>query len=157
LATVAATNVIAFAAPLNWTKYLLMGRPLTGREIREHDAKLAACFRTIRQNWPSHNVVVFHYRESFYWSFRQFEYHLPEYRNVLLTSDPSLPGVAGTQKWVGYGRHTTFQSDVEIPKAHQILLVVPPYESLDVFKPEFDVQKAILVTNSVPRVYLLQP
>jgi len=157
LAIVVATNVVVFAAPVNWTKYLLMDLPLTGREIREHDANLATCFRTIRQNWPSRNVVVCHCRESFYWGFRQFEYHLPEYQNVLLTSDPSLPGVRGTQKWIGYGHRTTFQNDIRIPEGHQILLVVPPDESVDVFKSHFDTQKAVLITDSALRMYLLQP
>jgi hypothetical protein len=157
LAIVVAVNVVVFTGSPRWTRPLLLGLPLTGAEIREHDANFAACFRTIRQNWPSKNVVLYHRSENFYWGFRQFEYHLPEYRNVLLTTDPSLPGASGTQNWIGYERHTTFGDGLEVSHGQQVLLVVPPGETIDRFKCCFDIQMASLVKDSDIRLYLLHP
>jgi ribosomal protein S18 acetylase RimI-like enzyme len=130
---------------------------MTGVEVREHDAKLSACFQAIRKNWPSENVIVCHRLENFYWGFRQFQYHLPEYENVLLVADTSLPGTLGAKKWIGYERRTTFQTEVPIPDGQNVLLVVPPGQSLDVFKSCFDVRKAVLVIECGAKLYQLHP
>jgi hypothetical protein len=155
LTIVAVGNVVAFSYSSPALSRLLLGLPLTGVEIREHDVNLSACIQTIRKNWPTRNVVIFHKYEDFYWGFRQFQYYLPEYENVLLATDASLPGVLGAKKWIGYERQTTFQSEVPIPVGQDVLLVVPPGQSLDLFKACFDVRKAVLVIEAGAKLYQL--
>ena len=134
-----------------------MGMNLIDAEISDHDADLSACFRKIRQGWPDKNVVICHRREEFYWGFRQFEYYLPEYRNVLLSSDASLPGILGTQQWMGHEHRTTFQDGFKIPEGQDVILVVPPGASVDLFKSRFDLRGATLVMESRIRLYVLHP
>lgn len=157
LTMVVVSNVVVFMCPPHVITRLLVGLPMTGVEVREHDAKLSACFQAIRKNWPSENIIVCHRLENFYWGFRQFQYHLPEYENVLLVADTSLPGTLGAKKWIGYERRTTFQTEVPIPDGQNVLLVVPPGQSLDVFKSCFDVRKAVLVIESGAKLYQLHP
>jgi hypothetical protein len=133
-----------------------MGLNMSGREIRDHDAQLAECLQAIRQGWPEKDVVVYHYYEDFYWGFRQFEYHLPEYRNVLLVTDVSLPPPLSTKIWLGRERQTTFESEVPIPDETDIILVVPAGESLGIFKSQFDVGRAKLVLEAGARLYLIR-
>jgi hypothetical protein len=99
---------------------------------------------------------VYHHYEDFYWGFRQFEYYLPEYRNVLLVSDKSLPLPLGTMKWVGYERQTTFVREVPVFDGTDIVLVLSDGESLDVFKSQFDVQRANLLLEAGAKVYVIR-
>ena len=155
LTMVVVSNAVVFVYSPHMITRLLMGLPMTGAEVREHDANLSACFRAIQKNWPSRNIVVCHRLENFYWGFRQFQYHLPEYQNALLVADSSLPGTLGTEKWIGYERRTAFQTEVSIPDGEDVLLVVPPGQSLDLFKSWFDVRKAVLVMESGAKLYQL--
>ena len=150
-----AVNAVVFVYSPRWATRLLAGPPLTAGEIRQHDADLSACFQAIRNTWPSRNVVICHRREDFYWGFRQFEYHLPEYRSVLLTADPSLPGELATRKWIGYERQTTFVNEVPVSDGQDIVLVVPPSDSLNRYESQFDVRKATLLLDLRVRLYQL--
>ncbi len=155
LAMVVAVNVVVFVwspAPI----IPLFGTvALTGMEISEHDAVLSACFQTIRKNWPSKNVTVCHQGDNYYWGFRQFEYHLPEYHNVLFSTDASLPGAFGKDMWLGYQRQTTFQREVVIPTNQDVVLFVNPTQSLDSFKAHLDLRHASLLMDSGVKLYLL--
>jgi hypothetical protein len=126
-------------------------------EIRDHDAELAACFREIRSTWPPGDVIICHRFESFYWGFAQFAYYLPEYRNVLLAAKAALLGGAGTRAWVGYRHETAFESQYEPPDGQQLVLIVPPGESVDLFQQYFDVRKATLMMDAGVRLYQLHP
>jgi 4-amino-4-deoxy-L-arabinose transferase-like glycosyltransferase len=154
LFVVVATNAAVFVRSPLLVRHLLLGLDLTGVEIRDHDAKLSACFQVIRQNWPPKNVFICHRREDFYWGFRQFEYHLPEYRNVLLGADGSLPGALGKRKWLGYHRHTTFPNELILPPGQDILIVVPPGESIDKFQTYIDLRTMSLVMDAGIKLYL---
>jgi hypothetical protein len=156
LTIMVAINAVVFVYSPRSVRRLLLDVPMTGVEIRQHDAELSACLQMIRKNWASGNVVVCHYLEDFFWGFRQFQYHLPEYQNVLLNADASLPGDLGVKKWIGYQRHTTFQSEISIPEGRDVVLVVPPGQTLDVFTACFDVRKAVLVMQSGAKLYELQ-
>jgi hypothetical protein len=156
LGTVVAINVPVFLCMPPEVTSLSMGLNISRREIREHDIDLLECFRTIRQRWPAKDVVVYHYYEDFYWGFRQFEYYLPEYRNVLLVADGSLPPPLSTEKWVGQGRQTTFVREIPIFDKTDIVLVVPTGQSLDIFKPQFDIQRADLVLEARVKLYLIR-
>ncbi len=157
VAMVGVSNVVVFIYPAPVITRLLVGLPMTGVEVREHDAKLSACFQAIRKSWPSGNIIVCHRLENLYWGFRQFQYHLPEYENVLLVADTSLPDTLGAKKWIGYERRTTFQTEIPIPDGQGVLLVVPPGQSLDAFKSYFDVRNAVLVMESGAKLYELHP
>jgi hypothetical protein len=157
LAAVATTNAIVFVWSPRLITPLLGGVSMTGAEISQHDADLSACFQEIRKNWPSKNAIVCHQGDNFYWGFRQFEYHLPEYKNILLTADASLPGALGVEKWIGYQRKTTFQSEVSIPKGADVVLFVPPRQSVNSFKSYFDLRNASLLIDSGAKLYLLHP
>jgi hypothetical protein len=155
LSVVVAVNVVVFVYSPHWATQLLAGLPLTAVDIRRHDADLSACFQAIRRMWPSRNVAIYHRQQDFYWGFRQFEYHLPEYRNALLATDASLPGALGAKKWLGYERKTAFVSEVPTPDVQDIVLVVPPADSLTRYESQFDVHKAALVFDSQVKLYQL--
>ncbi len=155
LTVVVAVNTVVFVCPPRWPTRSLAGPPLTAVEIRQHDADLSACFQVIRKIWPSRNVLICHRGEDFYWGFRQFEYYLPEYRNVLLEADASLPGALATKKWIGYERQTVFVSEVPVSDGQDIVLVVPLSDSLDRYEPRFDTRKATLILDSRAKLYQL--
>jgi hypothetical protein len=156
LATVVAINVVVFLYVPPWVTSLSMGLNMSRQEIREHDTDLRGCFGVIRRGWPAKNVFVYHYYEDFYWGFRQFQYHLPEYRNVLLVSDASLPPPLNTKKWVGQGRQTIFVHEIPNFDETDIVLVVPPGQSLDIFKSQLDVQKANLIFEAGAKLYVIR-
>ena len=153
---VALLNIFVFVYSPRPTVRLLLGMDLTGVEIRRHDSALAACFQAIRERWPSKNVILYHRHEDFYWGFRQFQYHLPDYRNVLLDADRSLPGTLGTKKWLGYRGRTSFVDGLPIYGDNDTLLIVPPGESLDLFKSYFDLREAALISETGVKLYVLQ-
>jgi hypothetical protein len=155
-AAVVAVNLVVFLHTPPTARRLSMGLNMSGEEIREHDADLLGCFKAIRQGWPAKDVVVYHYYEDFYWGFRHFEYHLPEYRNVLLVSDASLLPPLGTMKWVGRDRQTTFVRDIPAFNDTDIIVVVPPGESLDIFRHVFDVRGSVLVMDGRVKLYVLR-
>ena len=155
-AGVLTVNATAFLFSPAWMSNLWFGLPLSRVEIREHDTELVGCFRTIRQKWPSHDVVVCHHWEDFYCGFRQFEYYLPEYQNLLLTPDSSLPGILGAQKWVGCERRTTFSNELVIAQGRDILIVVPPGVSVEFFRAYFKFRNAALVWDRRVKLYRLE-
>ena len=148
-----------FAPPL--VTRLSLGLRLSAREIQEHDTDLQACFRVIRQNWPAKDVIVYHWYEDFFWGFRQFQYHLPEYRNVLLRPDASLPRPLGGMAWIGYERRTAFVDVTSIPQEQDILqkedilLVVPPGESVEMFRSTVKLGTEVLLLESGVKLYVL--
>jgi hypothetical protein len=137
LALVVTVNTVVFVWSPRWTTPLQLGLPLTAVEIGDHDAKLSACFQTIRQNWPPKNVIICHCRENFYWGLAQFAYYLPEYRNIMLGKDTSSPGALMT-----------------FPPGQDILIVVPPGESIDKFQTYIDLQTMSLVLDAGIKLYL---
>ncbi len=153
---VALLNIFVFVYSPLPVKRLLLGVDLTGVEIRQHDSALAKCFQMIRQRWPSKDVVLYHRHEDFYWGFRQFQYHLPDYRNVLLDADCSLPGALGTKMWVGYGEQTSFVNNLPLFSGTEVLLVVPPGETLDLFRGYFDLRGSVLVADDGVKLYVLR-
>jgi hypothetical protein len=155
-ATVVAINVEIFLYASPMVIRMSMGLNMSGRGIRKHDADLLECFRAIRQGWPAKDVVVYHRYEDFYWGFRQFEYHLPEYRNVLLVSDISLPPPLSSTKWVGRERQTTFVRVMPVFDESDIVLVVPAGESLDIFESQFDIQRANLFLEAGAKLYVIR-
>jgi hypothetical protein len=133
LATLVSINVVLFVYSPPTIMPILTGLPLTGAEIHQHDADLSACLRTIRSKWSPASVVICHRFENFYWGYAQFKYYLPEYQNVLVWNarPPAVP-------------------------AADILLVVPPGESLDLFRPIFDLRNAVLVAEDGAKLYVLR-
>lgn len=150
-------NAIVFIWSPRWTTRLLSGLPLTGVEIRNHDAELAACFHEIRSDWTPGDVLICHRLENFYWGFAQFAYYLPEYRNALLAPKIALPGAVGTRAWIEYQHETVFESEFKIPDGERVVLVVPPGERVDLFRSNFDLRRAVLVNDSGLKLYVLHP
>jgi hypothetical protein len=156
LIVVITVNTVVFVWSPRWTTRLLPGLTLSGVEIRDHDTELAACFREIRGHWPPGDVIICHRLENWYWGFTQFAYYLPEYRNVLLPPQATTPGTAGTRAWIGYQHKTAFESEFKIADGEQVVLVVPPDESIDLFQSNFDLRRAALLTNhSSLKLYVL--
>lgn len=122
--------------------------PLTHRDVRENDSRLAAAFRAIRQQFPADDVLICHVNEFLVWGYRQFQYHLAEYNNLLLTPDASLPGENGKKMWLGHRRQTRFVPTFAFRSYRTLLLVVPPGEKLTLFEPYLNVADARLVDGS---------
>ncbi len=155
-AVVAAVNTVVFLFAPPLVTRLSLGLRLSAGEIRDHDADLRACLQAIRQNWPAKNVILYHWYEDFFWGFRQFQYHLPEYRNVLLRPDASLPGPLGEEAWIGYEKQTTFVDVTSIPRGEDIILVVPPGQSVAAFGSSVKLGTEGLLLESGAKLYVLR-
>jgi hypothetical protein len=155
-ATVVAVNLAVFLYPPPLVRRLSFGLRLSAGEIAMHDTNLQACLGVIRKNWPNKNVILYHWYEDFFWGFRQFQYHLPEYRNVLLRPDASLPGALGEQAWIGHNRITTFVDTNLVPTGLDVLLVVPPGQSVEVFQSKVKLGTEALLLESGVKLYVLR-
>jgi hypothetical protein len=157
--------VCGLVAGVNATFFVEQPRPLdspraglllTGADILQHDQQLIKCFRIIRERFRPEDVVIYHHGDQyFYWGFRQFQYHLPEYRNVLLTSDASLPGELQHKRWVGQWRQTTFIDSTGSLAERIGILVVPPGESVRLFRRYFNLSRAELLAEPGIKLYVL--
>ena len=157
LVVVVVSNVVFFLYPPSALKPLYVDLPMTRVEIRNHDVALASCFSLIRRTWPAGRAVIYHRYEDFYWGFRQFEYYLPEYENVLLSGDSSLPGDLATKKWIGLGNQTTFSDEVTVSNSWEQLLVVPPGFSVNIFDSKLGIESnTVLLMDLGIRLYRLQ-
>jgi hypothetical protein len=157
LGLVAGVNVVVFLWQPRCLTPVLADLPLTAMEIRRHDRQLAECFRTVREKFKPENVVIYHSDQFFYWGFRQFQYHLPEYPNVLLTPDASLSGELQRKLWVGQWRQTIFLDSVDNFAGRNSLLIVPPGESVKLFQQYFNVSRAELLAESGMKLYVVKP
>jgi hypothetical protein len=148
-------NGFVFMMQPGWGNRLLKGLPLTARQLNEHDQRLLEMFAIIRARYRPDEVLICHEAQFFYWGFRHFQYYLPEYRNVLLATDGSLPGERGRRFWVGYLLRTEFIKPQEVPTALTAVLVVPPGLDLKTFATFFDVSKARPVKDSGDLLYFV--
>jgi hypothetical protein len=153
--TIAGLNATVFVWQPRRLNRILASLPLTGVELREHDRQFTECFRVIRRSFKPEDVIIYHSNQFFYWGFRQFEYHLPEYRNVLLTPDSSLSGGLQRKLWIGEQRQTTFINSTDVLSERISLLVVPPGESIQLFQQYFDLSGAKLLGAFGMKLYVL--
>jgi hypothetical protein len=142
IAGVTLTNCAVFLLPPRKTAWLRAGLPLTASDIREHDEQLARWFRAIRENYRADDVIICHHGQVFFWGFRHFQYHLPEYENYLLTTDRALPSPLDKKLWCAKNRRTEFRDKLEINGRHTLILVVPPGRTVDAFADVLDISHA---------------
>ncbi len=157
LIAVVTVNSVIFVWSPRWMTRLLPGLALTGREIRDHDAELAGCLHDIRSRWAPSEILLCHRFEHLYWGFAQFAYYLPEYWNVLVEDKATPPGTVAIRACVGHRHEVVFESRFEIPDSKQVVLVVPPDETVKIFQSNFDLRRAALVRDSSLRLYILHP
>jgi hypothetical protein len=151
----AATNVSVFFLRPSFLDVLHPGAPLTYRDIRTQDERLRNDFNLIRAHFPPDRVLVCHAFFYLGWSFRQFQYYLPEYHNAILTSAKSLPGENGRKLWIGYQRQTLLVPDLRTELGLRKVLVVPPDQKVTIFQNHFDITQAKEVPGSEGRLYEL--
>ena len=142
LAVIAAVNCAAFLSLCQGATQLMLGLPLTAVELREHDRTLAHEVALIRREFDPKDTIICHGCQHFYWGFRQFQYHLPEYRNLLLDHDASLVGDTATKFWLAQGGLTTFVDQLPDHSHETMLLVVPPGLTTSIYHRFLDVQMA---------------
>ena len=99
------------------------GRGMTVGEIRQHDSELQECVEFIRARYRPEDVVIYHDAQWFYWGLRQFQYHLPEYEQWLLTPDRGLPGPLAGKLWRTSGWLLEFKDEVQMAEGKRALLV----------------------------------
>ena len=148
-------NGSVFIVQPGWSDHLLKGLLLTARHLDEHDRQLAEAFAIIRTRYCSDEVLICHQAELFLRGFRRFKYHLPEYRDVLLTPDASIPGEGGRKLWLCYQRKTEFIDHWGMAQYKTLLPVVPPGEKVGVFASHCDVSRAELVDQSDGMLYAI--
>jgi hypothetical protein len=155
LGLIVAANVGEFLFQPRWADRFLLGLPVTGAEVRRHDQQLQSWFATIRSHYHPESIVICHAQQWFLWGFRQFQYHLPEYRNVLLTPNRSLPGPLGEKLCIAHRRKTDFVDRLSLPPHGTVVLIVPPLECVDAFQKHFRVGEATVVPGSEGALYTL--
>ena len=155
LLIIAGVGCAAFLYPNRAMTWLMLGLPLTSSELREHDRGLVAEIALIRRGFDPNSVVICHGCEHLYWGFRQFQYHLPEYRNLLLAPDASLAGEASTLFWLSQNGRTLFVDSTAILSNKVALLVVPPGMTVAIFARQFDVTGTEPVSDSGGMLYTL--
>jgi hypothetical protein len=136
---------------------LLLRLPLTAVEIRNHDRQLRAWFQTIRANYRPGEVTICHHEQWFLWGFRQFQYHLPEYDNLLVTPDRALLPPVGGSFWRARNRQTEYLGQITFQPGSLNVLVAPPGADVQEFTNVLDVAdvKSLPVDHLEP-LYFLQ-
>ena len=142
LALIAAVNCAAFLSLCQGATQLMLGLPLTAVELREHDRTLAEDVAFIRREFNPKSTIICHGCQHFYWGFRHFQYHLPEYRNLLLDHDASLVGDSATKFWLSQNGRTAFVDQLPDRSHETMLLVVPPGLTLSIYQRFLDVRMA---------------
>jgi hypothetical protein len=146
---VAITNTVVFLGNIP------VGLSLSAHEIRSHDDQLARACAAIRTRYRPERVRLCHRQEFFVWGLRHFQYQLPEFSNVLLGRDVSLPAERAGKFRVCRGAQTEFVDDWrDEARGRTLLLVVPPEEPVTLFADRVDMKKAVPVAEGL---YELQP
>jgi hypothetical protein len=141
-AGVTLVNAAVFLLPPRQTTWLREGLSLTATHIRQHDRQLARWFQEIRSNYRPDEVMICHEGEYLFWGFRLFQYHLPEYENCLLTGDSGIAPPLARKLWYARDHRVEFVDRFELRGRKQLILVVPPGETIDAFTNVFDVALA---------------
>lgn len=131
----------------------MTGEAVTYPDVLENDRQLAAVCRLVRERFDPEQVLLCHAKEFTRWNLRQFQYHLPEYRNVQLQRDPSLPAENAGKLWLGYERRTEFIEELDVSGQTRLLLVVPPGWEPDVFLRYLDLTGIQPVAGADGRLY----
>jgi len=139
---VVVVNVWAFFVRPAVVESLLAFQPLTNRAVRDNDRRWVRTIQVVRERFATEDVMICHAYEFFVWGFRQFQYHLPQHANLLLSPDPSLPAPNGSRLWLGLERQTRFVSAPAFDSYRTLLLVVPTGFDLSLFSRYFDTQEA---------------
>jgi hypothetical protein len=135
-------NVVVFLLSPPGRTWWRGNLPLTAADIRQHDRQLGQWFQAIRERFRPEEAVICHHGQSYFFGFRQFQYHLPEYENWLLTTDAALRPPFDHKLWCARNHQVEFMDRFE-PRAHTtLILVVPPGGNVDEFAPEVDVRHA---------------
>lgn len=148
-------NVWCFLTRPVLLRDLIAGHPLTRVDILENDRRLADVFGLVRREFAGHNVLICHANEFFVFGFRQFQYHLPDVSNLLLSPDPSLPGENAKKLWLGRQGRTELLSTAPLAAYRDLLLVVPPGWSVGLFAPYSSLTGVKAVPGSAGLLYRL--
>jgi hypothetical protein len=142
IAVIALVNGAVFLLPPQKTTWLRANLPQTAADIREHDQQLGRWFQAIRERFRTDEAVICHYRQLYYYGFRQFEYYLPEYENWLLTVDRALRPPFNQKLWCARNHQVEFMDQFEIRGHKTLVLVVPPWGAVDEFASVLDIRNA---------------
>ncbi|HTS17525.1 MAG TPA: glycosyltransferase family 39 protein [Verrucomicrobiae bacterium] len=142
ISCVTLANMAVFLLPPRQTAWLRAGMPLTASDIREHDRQLDCWIQTIRANYRPEDVMICHYRQYFSWGFRLFQYHMPDYENCLLTPDRAIAPALTNKLWYANNRRLEFEDGLDLHGRKQLILIVPPGQTIDLFTNVFDVSQA---------------
>jgi hypothetical protein len=139
---IAVVNGAVFLLPPQKTAWVRAKLPLTAADIREHDQQLRRWFLAIRERFRTDQVVICHYHQLYYYGFRQFEFYLPEYENWLLTVDRALRPPFNQKLWCARNDQVEFMDQFEVRGQKTLVLVVPPWGSVDEFASVLDIRNA---------------
>jgi len=142
IAGITLVNCAVFLLPPGETTWLRGNLPLTATEIRNHDRQLDQWFQAVRERFRPEDVVICHCNQSYFYGFRHFQYHLPEYENWLLTTDTALRPPFDHQLWRARSHQVEFMDRFEPRDYKTIILVVSPGGSVEEFAPVLDVHNA---------------
>jgi hypothetical protein len=142
LAAVMVLNCVIFLFRPPILSGLLLGLDLTAPDIRTHDRQLSAWFTAVRLQFRPEQVLICHYGEVFLWNIRQFQYHLPEYENCLLTQDRALVPPFDKKIWYTKNRRVEFEDWFDAHGKQTLVLIVPPGKGADLFAKAFDISHA---------------
>jgi hypothetical protein len=152
VASVAFINSAVFLLPSQRTEWLRANLPLTAAHIRDHDRQLSNWFEAIRTRFRPDEVLICHGEENYYWGFRHFQYHLPEYENCLLIKDSALLPPLDKKLWYAKDWQVEFVDHFELRGRKTLILIVPPGKTIDAFTNVFDVTlvKRLEIPGSPP-------
>ena len=139
---IAVVNGAVFLLPPQKTAWVRAKLPLTAADIREHDQQLRRWFLAIRERFRTDQVVICHYHQLYYYGFRQFEFYLPEYENWLLTVDRALRPPFNRKLWCARNDQVEFMDQFEVRGQKTLVLVVPPWGTVDEFASVLDIRNA---------------
>ena len=150
---VIASNIFGFLGwPARWDG-MYFGLARTAREIRAHDRDIETVAQTIRERFKSDDALILHSAEYLPFGMRHFQLYLPEFRQVQLYVDATMITPAGRPMMAVNGGELEFVGQVDAKGVSNVVLIVPPGETMDVFAPFLHTDVASPVNGGRGLVY----
>ena len=152
---ICAVNVFAFVAwPPAWDR-VFFGTTRTARGIRERDRQLREAVAAIRAQCVPDETVVCHAGEYLHFGLKQLQLVLPEFNQYQLQLDPTMLTPPDKPMMAASGGRLHFVSGVDWTGKHNVLLIVPPGLSLEIFERYFDIHNVQALPGAKGMVYRL--
>ena len=143
-----------FAWPRAWDG-ALWGTIPTARALQDHDELLALTVRIVRERYKPEDTIICHHHGDLFFGLRHFQLYLPEFANYRVDHDGAMlgdPDKPLQRVWKG---DLAFVAKIDMANIRNVLLFIPPGQTLDQFAKYWDVKQATPIEGSDGMLYAL--